>query len=79
MRKSETGESAGGDSDTLGKLPPISVGFKGSVAIRTGAKAAIRSLIERPSDRVNSAGDAQKADSQHTPVWPVRASPCWWS
>lgn len=66
MKKSETGESGGGDSETLNKGPLIKAAFKGSVAIQTGTKAAIRSLLERPSGPFISARGAQRSDSQQT-------------
>lgn len=66
MRKSETGESGGGDSETLSKGPPIEAELKGSVAIQAGTNGAIRSLVELLARRVNSARGAQRSDSQHT-------------
>jgi hypothetical protein len=66
VRKSETGESGGGDSETLSKGPPIKAGFKSSAAIQAGTKAAIRSLVELLAGSVNSARGAQRSDSQHT-------------
>jgi len=66
VRKSETGESGGGDSETLSKGPPIKAGFKSSAATQTGTKAAIRPLVERLSARAASARGAQRSDSQHT-------------
>ncbi len=65
MRKIRPCEGGGGDSDALDKLVPIRAGFKSTVATQTGTKTAIRSLVERPSRRVNSARGAQRRESQH--------------
>jgi len=65
IRKSRTGEF-GGDSETLGNLPPLQARFQERTAMQSGAKAATRSLAERPSGRVISPRGAQRIDSQQT-------------